>query len=180
MRFWGALLRILKQVLTADPRLGPVHLSKVDLADVYMRLWVRVGDVLSVTSLITNKTPSDTQLVGLHLSLPMVYINSAPYFCMEMETMANLANKAISQKYHAGKHPFELASESIAADDDGAPEAQVDANWENFPAKQHAAAKANVDVYLDNLTSVVQGVPRERRQILRHLFHQIDWVFRPN
>ena len=33
MRFGGALQRILKQVLAADLRLGPVYLSKVELAD---------------------------------------------------------------------------------------------------------------------------------------------------
>ena len=42
MCFGGALLRILKQVLTVDPRLGPIYLSKLDLADAYMRLWVRM------------------------------------------------------------------------------------------------------------------------------------------
>ena len=40
MRFGGALQRILKQVLTADSHLGLVYLSKVDLTDAYMRLWV--------------------------------------------------------------------------------------------------------------------------------------------
>ena len=33
---------------------------------------------------------------------------------------------------------------------------------------------------MDNFISVVQGGPGERRQMLRNLFHQIDWVFRPN
>ena len=33
MHFGGALQRILKQVLTANPRLGPVYLGKVDLVD---------------------------------------------------------------------------------------------------------------------------------------------------
>ena len=42
IRLGGWLLRILKQLLTADPRLGPVYLSKVDLVDTYMRLWVRM------------------------------------------------------------------------------------------------------------------------------------------
>ena len=42
VRFGGALQRILKQVLTADPRLVPVYLSKVDLMDAYMRLWARM------------------------------------------------------------------------------------------------------------------------------------------
>ena len=38
----------------------------------------------------------------------------------------------------------------------------------------------NVDVYQEKIISVVHGVPRERHQFLCHLFHQIDWVFRPN
>ena len=82
MSFGGALLRILKQVLTADPRLGPVYLRKIDLSDTYMRLWVRMEDVWCVTFLIPKKNPSNTHMVVFHLSLPMGYINSAPYFCM--------------------------------------------------------------------------------------------------
>ena len=38
----GAIQCILKQVLTEDPCLGTVYLNKVDLADAYMRLWVRM------------------------------------------------------------------------------------------------------------------------------------------
>ena len=80
IRFRGALLQILKKVLTADLRLGTVYLSKVDLADAYMSLWVRIEDFPSVTFLILKKTPRDTQLVGFHLSLSMGYIDSDPYF----------------------------------------------------------------------------------------------------
>ena len=40
MHFGGAILRILKQVLSADLCLGPFYLSKLDLADAYMRLWM--------------------------------------------------------------------------------------------------------------------------------------------
>ena len=42
MRFGGAIQRILNQVLTNNPHLGPVYLSKVDLEDAYTRLWVRM------------------------------------------------------------------------------------------------------------------------------------------
>ena len=42
MRFGGALLRILKQVLTIDLRLRPVYPSKVDLAYAYIRFCVKV------------------------------------------------------------------------------------------------------------------------------------------
>ena len=79
MRFGGVLLRILKQLITTDPRLGPVYLSKLNLEDTYMRLWVRMEDFPSVAFLIPKKTPIDAHLVGFHLSLPMGYINSAPH-----------------------------------------------------------------------------------------------------
>ena len=82
MRFGGALLRILKKVLATEPNIGPVYLSKVDLVDAYMRLWANMDDILPIAFLIPKKTPSDTQLVGFHLSLPMGYNGSAPYFCM--------------------------------------------------------------------------------------------------
>ena len=38
----------------------------------------------------------------------------------------------------------------------------------------------NVNVYLDDFISIVQGGPRERCQMLRHLFHKSDQVFFPN
>ena len=56
IRFRGALLRIIKKVLSADPRLGPFYLRNIDLADSYMRLWVRMEDVPSVAFLIPKKT----------------------------------------------------------------------------------------------------------------------------
>ena len=95
MRFGCALQRTFKQVLNAEPHLGQVYLRKVDLADAYMRLWVRMEDVLSVAFLIPKKIPSDTQLVGLHLSLPMGYIDGATYFFMATETVSELANETI-------------------------------------------------------------------------------------
>ena len=75
---------------------------------------------------------------------------------------------------------MDLAAEARSADDAVTPEAQADYIWENLPAEQHSAARANIDVYLGDFISVVQGGPRERRQMLRHLFQKIDWVFCSN
>ena len=83
----------------------------------------------SVTFLIPKKTPSNTQLVVFHLSLPMRYINSAPYFCMATEMVADLVNDAIYHREQAGEHPLELVAEDIAANDAGAPGYQADASW---------------------------------------------------
>ena len=94
MHFGCVTQRILRQVLTANPLLGPINPSKVYLEDTYMRLWVSMEDVPSVAFLIPKKDPSNPLLVGFHLSLPMGYIDSAPYFCMVTEKISNLVNKS--------------------------------------------------------------------------------------
>ena len=99
---------------------------------------------------------------------------------METETLADLANEAISQVEQACEHRLEMAAEARSSDDSVVPEAQADASWEHLPAEQHSADMANVDVYLYDFISVVHGDPRERRQMFCHLFHQIERVFRPN
>jgi hypothetical protein len=45
MHFGRALWRILRHIKSANPHLGPVHFSKIDLADVFYRVWVRASDV---------------------------------------------------------------------------------------------------------------------------------------
>ena len=75
---------------------------------------------------------------------------------------------------------MELAAKVRLSGNDGSPEAQADASWEHLPEEQRSAAKTNVGVYLNDFISIVQGGPRERRQMLRHLFHQINWVFHLN
>ena len=129
IHFGGALQLILKKVLSADPHLGIVYLSKVYLADAYMRLWARMEDVLSFALIIPKKNPSNTQLVGFHLYLPMRYVDNAPYFCMAMETVANLANEAIYQRYQAREHPLEMVGKAREVDESGTPETQDDTIW---------------------------------------------------
>ena len=73
-------------------------------------------EVSSVAFLTPKKNTRNTQLVGLHLSLPMGYINSAPYFCMATETVSNLTNEVIAQKEQAGEHPLELSPKAVGAD----------------------------------------------------------------
>ena len=73
-----------------------------------------------------------------------------------------------------------MEAEDTAADNLSAPKSQADASWEHLQAEQQSAARENIDDYLDNFISVVHGVPRERSQMICHLLHQIDRVFRPN
>ena len=71
MRFGDTLRRIIQLVLLATPQLGTVCLGKVDLAEAYIRLWVRLEDTPSVAFLIPWKNPTNEQLVGFHLYLPI-------------------------------------------------------------------------------------------------------------
>ena len=114
MRFRGTLQCILRQVLTADPRLGLVYLRKVDMANAYIWLWVRMEDYPSITFLIPNKYPCDPQLVEFQLFLPMGYVDISPYFCMATNTVSDLANEAISRGDVASAHRLEQAAEARA------------------------------------------------------------------
>ena len=44
MRFGGTLRHIIRKLLLAEPRIGPVYLGKVDLANAYTMLWIRLED----------------------------------------------------------------------------------------------------------------------------------------
>ena len=53
-------------------------MSKVNLADAYMRIWVILEYVLAVDFLIPKEKDSDPLLASLHLSIPMGYVYSTP------------------------------------------------------------------------------------------------------
>ena len=60
MQFGQALARLLHHIFQADLALGPVSLSKVDLADVYMHVWVRPEDITRLACILPPH-PSDIQ-----------------------------------------------------------------------------------------------------------------------
>ena len=80
MRSGKALYRVLDCILKAPSELGPTFLNKVDLADAYMRIWVRLEDIPSVAFFVPKATPEESELVGFHLSIPMGYVESAAFF----------------------------------------------------------------------------------------------------
>ena len=98
MRFSGMIQRCIHRVLSEDPRLGSVYLSKLDLADAYMHLWVSLENVSFTDFLIPNNMQEAPQLVGFHLLLPMGYVDSAPYFFMATETFTDLENVSIKTR----------------------------------------------------------------------------------
>ena len=57
MRFGKALYRVIDYVIAAPPKIGSTFLKKVDLADAYMCIWVRLKDIPSVAFLVPKSTP---------------------------------------------------------------------------------------------------------------------------
>ena len=45
MQFGHALDRILREILLADPKLGPIYLSKLDISDGFYRINLAINDI---------------------------------------------------------------------------------------------------------------------------------------
>ena len=74
MSFEKALNRVIDFILAAPTKLGPAFLNKVDTAYAYMRIWVRLEDIALVSFLVPKATPDKEELLGFHLSIPMLYV----------------------------------------------------------------------------------------------------------
>ena len=94
-----------------------------------MRLWVRMEDTPSVPLLIPNRNPGNAQLVGLHLSLTMGYMDIAPYFCVATETVAGMENASMDLHNNPQVHPLEAAVATSAENNTDTPEPQLDDQW---------------------------------------------------
>ena len=70
MQYGHALDRILREILLANPTLGPVHLHKIDLSDGYYRMDVSIKDIPKL-GVVFPKLPGVEPLVSFPLVLPM-------------------------------------------------------------------------------------------------------------
>jgi hypothetical protein len=94
MQFGRALLRILQKIARSNPRLGPVFLSMIDIADGFYRIAIRSEDVPKLAILFPTEAGYE-QLIGLPLVLPIVWKQSPPLFTSASETVADLANNKL-------------------------------------------------------------------------------------
>ena len=73
MQFGRALHRVLTRIVHADPRYGPVALAKIDIADGFYRVWLRLDDIPKLGVVLPL-------LIAFPLALPMGWVESPPYF----------------------------------------------------------------------------------------------------
>jgi hypothetical protein len=83
MQFGRALWRILTTIHKADPQLGPVFLSKVDIADGFYQIQVNASDVPKLGVVVPTE-PDQPQLIGSPLVGPVLgassFLRSLPGF----------------------------------------------------------------------------------------------------
>ena len=101
MCFGKAIYRMIDCILEAPPKLVPTFLNELDIVDAYMRIWVRLEDILSVAFLVPKSTPEEDQLVGFHLSIPMGYVYSSAFLCTTTETFKDLTLDTLSTRHTA-------------------------------------------------------------------------------
>ena len=106
MQFGHALERFLRELLLADPKLGPVELLKLDIGDGFYRCNVAIPDIAK-SGLLFPVAEGEEELVAFPLVLPMGWVNSPPIFCAATETAADLAKASIKAGDIAAEHPLD-------------------------------------------------------------------------
>ena len=113
MQFGHALDCILREILLANPKFGPVNLIKIDIADGFYWMDINPTDIPKLAGIFPT-LPRQQRLVALPLVLPMEWKNSPPVFCTATETAANLANQKLCDlTYKPSDHKLALAAENL-------------------------------------------------------------------
>jgi hypothetical protein len=187
MQFGRALERILRQIVQANPKFGPVNLIKIDLADGFYRVWVRTEDIPKL-GVSFPQLEGEEPLVAFPLSLPMGWTESPPYFCSVTETVADVANERLFRWRNPPSHHLEADADSSApapslsdlASKVIAPTA-ISLPLKPDPNIAHRKSMlAAIDIFVDDFIGIAQGDALRLARVRRILMHAIDDVLRPN
>ena len=179
MQFGRALQRILQTIVRANPKYGPVLLSKIDIADGFYRVWLHWREILKLGVALPSSS-GRTTLVAFPLALPMGWVESPPYFTVLTETACDLANTTLrtrDERARSTVHRLEAVAATPPADPvkvkalDGATHSVSHYTPSGPPI-------AAVDVYVDDFLLMAQ-THHQSTKVLRHTLHAIDQVFRP-
>ena len=80
MQYGRCLDRLLREIVYADPKLGPVHMIKADVSDGFYRIGLRPSDNEKL-GLVFPIEAGEEDLVAIPLTLPLGWKNSPPIFC---------------------------------------------------------------------------------------------------
>lgn len=176
IQFGRALYRVIHNIVGANPRYGPVYMSKIDISDGFYRIWVAISDIPKL-DVALPVAPGQTPLVTFPLALPMGWIESPPFFTITVtETLFDLSNAKLSNSVYRGtEHRLEQAAATLPVD--LATQAPPQPRTLGSNADNRKRPVANVDIYVDNFLLQAQ-TQRQRDRVLRATLHSIDKVFR--
>jgi hypothetical protein len=181
LQFGHAFLRLLQLLSRADTRQGPIYISKTDLADAFMRVWVWAPSI-PVLGALLPQLPGEDPLIAFPMILPMGWVDSPQYLCAISETIADITNDRLSHG--------PLAAEPHRLDElADTPPKPV----QRHPAKPPPSIRPPeirscgpfqlplnyVDVFMDDFILVTQLQNPDRLSARRTLFNCIDQVLRP-
>jgi hypothetical protein len=92
MQFGGALHRVLRRVRHADPKYGPVYLSKHDIKDGFYQMFLKADDCIRL-AIILPKYKGEPQLIAVPMAANMGWTESPPVFSVMSETVADVTNR---------------------------------------------------------------------------------------
>ena len=81
MQFGRAFPRILQAIWEADPKEGPVQVSKLDVTDAYHRGTLMPFQVGAFAYVVPSVPDDDVIIICIDLVLPMVWVDSPKIFC---------------------------------------------------------------------------------------------------
>lgn len=176
MQFGRTLQRVLQELAHADPAHGPVYMGKYDLADGFYRIQLTPQSALAL-GVILPKAPNEPALVAIPLVLPMGWTESPPAFSSATETVADLANQKLLSESPLKYHRLEELANTPPPD--FVPPDNLHVQGPLTPRVTTETPIRYVDVYVDDLIALAQGLPTVRRQVTRAVLHSLDDVFRP-
>ena len=192
MQFGHALWRLLHQLVYANPKFGPVHLIKVDIADGFYRLHLNPQAIPALGVILPALDPTNSEpLIAFPLTLPMGWVESPPWFCVATETGADLANHQLAQTPHqplasAGskQHRLTVLANTVPEPPLLSPITTESLHSTTSPPSRlpqftSVASLRYVDVYMDDYLMAMQGSPTELQAGRDLLFRTIDSIFQP-
>ena len=179
MQFGRALKRVLRTIVRADPKYGPVYLSKIDIADGFYRVWLQAMDILKLGVTLPS-TPGHPPLVAFPLVLPMGWVESPPYFAVLTETACDLTNNQLRARDERPRLTVHRLEAVAATSPPNPVEVKVKgaATRTMRPRMMGRPPVAAVDVYVDDFLLMAQTRP-QCDKVMRQTLHSINAVFRP-
>ena len=177
LQFGHALTRYLEQLHRSDTRHGPVYMSKTDIADAFMQIWLDLHSIPTLAALLPLHD-DETPLVALPLVLPMGWVHSPNHLCAVTETICDITNDRL-QSDNINWDPHHL---SPLADTPSAllPNTSAATNVPQVCSRGPLQRPCNfVEVYMDDFIMACQLPPFQRTASRNTLFHCIDTVLRP-